>query len=178
MLDSLYQALFRPSADLTPLSLGGAWGFWVLLSILQAFQWGAFMDLDAVGILAMTIGVFALNVLAWLWLSALIQLLAEFSGGKGHGLETLEAIAAAFWPGILWAPLSAVEGPLGKFAQLLSFALFVWIAVLLVRAIARTHGLHWGQSTLCLLGAGATATLSAVALLVAPLTALIVYLAA
>lgn len=178
MLESLYQSLFRPNEAPVPLSQGGMWGFWVLLSTLQGFQFGAQLAVDATGILALTLGFFTLNTLAWLWLSALTQLLAEFSGGKGHGLETLGAIASAFWPGILMAPLGAVAGPPGKFAQLLSFGVFVWIAVLLVRAIARTHDLSLGKSTLCLLGASATATLSAVALLVAPLTALIVYLGA
>ncbi len=177
MLDSLYTTLFRPSVAPVAPPLRVAWGIWFLLSLLEAMSLAGALSLGVGGLLAMLVLVFVLNVVGWFWLAAASNLLAQVLGGKGAAESTLTAIAQAYWPLILLAPLAALEPWLGLLAPLLTFGVFVWAYFGVVRAISRAHALSMGRSVLVLLGSGAAIGLGVMALLITPVLALLTALA-
>lgn len=172
MLDSLYQTLFRPREPITPLSLGAALGLMLLLSVLCGLGLAGMLDLEAFGAMGLTLSFFLLLSLGWFWLSSTTSLLAQLMGGKGTGPMTMGAIAAAFWPLLLTAPLKAAEPWLGRLSDLLGFGLYLWVILGMVRAIASAHELGWGRSALCLMGSGAAAFLGLGVLIAMPLVIL------
>jgi hypothetical protein len=168
MLDSLYTTLFRPSEAPVAPPLRVAWGIWFLLSLLEAMRFAGVLSLGPGGLVFMLLLVFVLNVAGWFWLAAASNLLAQVLGGKGSAEPTLTAIAQAFWPLILLAPLAAAEPWLGLLAPLLTFGVFVWAYYGVVRAISRAHALSMGRSVLVLLGSGAAVGLGLIALVLTP----------
>jgi len=177
LLDSLYNTLLRPSEAPVAPPLRVAWGIWFILSLLEAMRFAGALSLGPAGLLGLLVLVFFLNVLGWFWLSASSNLLAEMLGGKGSAQPTLGAIAQAFWPLILLAPLGAAAPWLGLLAPLLTFAVYLWAYLGVVRAISRAHELSTGRSVLVLLGSGAAVGLGLLALLLTPVLALISALA-
>ena len=173
LLDSLYTTLFRPSEAPVAPPLRVAWGIWFMLSLLEAMRLAGALSLGPGGLLGMLALVFCLNVLGWFWLSASSNLLAQALGGKGAAEPTLGAIAQAFWPLILLAPLGAAEPWLGFIGPLLTFAVYLWAYLGVVRAISRAHALSMGRAVLVLLGSGAAIGLGVLAMLLTPLLALV-----
>lgn len=177
MLDSLYTTLFRPSEAPVAPPLRVAWGIWFTLSLLEAMRLAGALSLGPGGLFGLVVLVFGLNVLGWFWLSASSNLLAQLLGGQGTGEPTLGAIAQAFWPLILLAPLGAAAPWLGLLAPLLTFFVFLWAYYGVIRAISRAHALSMGRSVLVLVGSGAAIGLGLLALLLTPVLALISALA-
>lgn len=172
MLESVYQSIFRPRAPLIPLSGAGAWALFLLLSVIEAFAIAGNAGAGATGAIFLTLGIFALNVLGWFWLSSSTSLLAELLGGQGNGEATLRTLAAAAAPAILTAPLHAIAPRFEAFAALLTFAIAVWVAINLVRGIAQAHRFGKSRAALCLVGAGAIAALGFGALIGLPIVGL------
>ena len=177
MLDSLYTTLFRPSESPVAPPMRVAWGIWFILSLLEAMSLAGALSLGVGGLMGMLILVFALNVMAWFWFSASSNLLAQLLGGKGSAEPTLAAIAQAYWPMILLAPVSAAEPWLGLFAPLLIVAIVLWAYALVLRAISRAHALSVGRSILVFVGSGAAIGLGLLALLLTPVVAVLSALA-
>lgn len=176
MLESLYLTLFRPGTAAQPLRLGGAWGLWLILAILAALpaagQWG----LGTPGLIGLSTLLFVMLVLGWFGMGALAHLLAELLGGQGDGRAALTAIAAAFWPSVLIAPLEVAAPVLGRFGALLRFLVWLWVVLGLVRAIARSQQLPWGRAALCLVVSGAIAMAGVISAVLAPVVALAIML--
>jgi len=173
MLDSLYTTLFRPSEAPVAPPMRVAWGIWFTLSLLEAMSLAGALSLGPGGLLGLLVLVFALNVMGWFWLSASSNLLAQILGGKGSAEPTLGAIAQAYWPMILLAPVSAAEPWLGMLAPLLTVAIVFWAYAGVVRAISRAHDLTTGRSVLVLLGSGTAIGLGLLALLLTPVLAVL-----
>lgn len=178
MLDSLYTTLFRPSEAPVAPPLRVAWALWFVISLLEAMRLAGALGLGPGGLLLVLSLVFGLNVLGWFWLSASSNLLAQVLGGKGSAEPTLTAIAQAFWPLILLAPLAAAGPWLGFLSPLLTLGVFLWAYLGVIRAIARAHSLSTGRSVLVLLGSGAAVGLGLLALLLTPLLAVLSFLLA
>lgn len=172
MLDSLYTTLFRPSEAPVAPSMGVAWGIWFLLSLLEAMNLAGALALGPGGMVGLFVLVFGLNVMAWFWLSASSNLLAQLLGGKGSGTSTMTAIAQAYWPMILQAPVTAAAPWLGPLAPLLNVAIVIWTYVGVVRALAQVHALSAGRAAVVFIGSGAAIVLGVLALLLTPLISL------
>lgn len=169
MLDSLYTTLFRPAESPVAPPMRTAWGIWFLISLLMAMGLAGSVSAGPWGLFGLTILVFGLNLLGWFWLSAATNLFAQVLGGKGAGEVTLAAIAQAFWPLILLAPLSALEPWLTITASVLSLAVLLWVLVGVVRAVSRAHGLSLGRAALVVVGAWTAVSLGIMGLFVAPI---------
>ncbi|MNX67245.1 Yip1 domain protein [compost metagenome] len=172
MLESVYQSIFRPRAPLIPLSIAGAWALFLVLSVLEGLDLAGAFGAGGAGVLFLTLGLFALKVIGWFWLSSAASLFAELMGGEGDGEATMRALAAAVAPAILLAPLHALAPRFPRLASLLSFAIALWVLVNMVRAIAQAHRFGRSRATLCLIGALGMAGLGFVTLLCLPIVAI------
>jgi len=169
MLDSLYQTLFHPRAALLPLSMGSSWALLLLLAIISGLSWAGRLGLGAGGAIVLTFCFLGLYLLFWFLFSAATTLLAQLMEGKGSGPATMETVAAALWPAMLYGPLTALGGHFEHLAGFLGFVVWVWILVDLVRAIAQVHDMSLGKAALCVLGAFLLAFFGLGALIGAPL---------
>lgn len=160
MLDSLYSTLFRPSE--TRFSISAAWGLWLLLGIVLAFNAAGVIGLGSKGVLVLAVAFISGGLLGWYWLSASIDLLARLMGGQGNVQTTMSAIAQGFWPLLLTAPAIALKTWLPGLGEVISLAVTLWVLFALIRAIRQAHHLNWGRSILCLV---ITVVLSVCALL-------------
>lgn len=173
MLRSLYAGLFHPAEIPLGLSLGQAWGIWALLSLLEAFLLGGALGVGGGGVAALAVLLFGLNSLAWYWFSASANLLAEAMGGSGRGSELLVAVAQAFWPMLLIAPIRAAAPWIGPLSGLLSLLVVIWVVLCLVRMVARTHRLSTAQAGLVVVGSGVAGFLGLISLMLLPVLALV-----
>lgn len=148
MLDSLYSTLFRPSE--TRFSTSVAWGLWLLLSVVLAFNAAGVIGLGSKGALTLIVAFISGGLLGWYWLSASVDLLARLMGGQGDVQTTMVATAQGFWPLLLTAPAIAVKAWLPSLGELISLAITLWVLFALVRGIRQAHHLSWGRSILCL----------------------------
>lgn len=167
MLDSLYLTLFRPRSGPAPLSWAGAWALWSLLAAHGALSFAGKLGLGTAGLFALTLGLLALYGLGWFWLSAAAGLFAQLLGGVGSGPSTMQAIAAAFWPALLEAPVSAMPV---RVSGILGLLVAAWVVVNLVRAIALGHHLGVGRATLSLVGAALAVLFGLGMLILVPVT--------
>ncbi|HEY9899758.1 MAG TPA: YIP1 family protein [Pantanalinema sp.] len=172
MLESVYQTIFRPRSPLLPLSGAGAWALFLIISVFEALGIAGDVGARGTGAVFLTLGLFAINVLGWFWLSSAASLLAELMGGEGSGERTMRTLAAALAPAILSAPLHAIAPRFDRLSALLSFALALWVVVNLVRAIAQAHGFGRSRAALCLVGATGMAALGLGALVGMPIVAI------
>ncbi len=169
MLDSLYQTLFRPRQPLLPLTVTTGWVLVLLLSLLTGLAWAGRLGLGAAGMVLATLTCAGIYLLAWFFLSAATTLLAELQGGQGSGPETMGAIAAAFWPALLFGPLSALSDRFDRLSGILGLVVSLWIVVSLVRAVAQAHRLSLARASVCVFGAGLLAVMGLGALIGTPL---------
>lgn len=172
MLESIYQTILRPRSALIPLSGAGAWGLLLVLSALQALMLAGDFGAPGRGAVFLTLGIFAVGVLGWFWLSSAASLLAELMGGEGSGEATLRTLAAALAPAILLAPAHALASRMERLSALLTLVIVLWVIVNLVRALAQAHRFDKGRAVLCLVGAGGLAMLGLGALVGLPIVAI------
>lgn len=178
MLDSLYQTLFRPKAPLLPLTVPSGWGLVLLLSVITGLGWAGRLGLGAAGMVLVSLSCVGIYLLAWFFFSAATALLAELQDGQGRGPETMGAIAAAFWPALLYGPLTALGDRFDRLAGVLGLVVFLWILTGVVRAVAQVHRLSLSRAALCVLGAGLFAMMGLGALIGTPLLFLALVIAA
>jgi len=84
--------------------------------------------------------------------TALIHFFARLFGGQGGYWNLFSAYAFAGFPMIIAVPVTFVAGFLGLFGMiisgLVSFALSIWVLVLMILGIRESHGLSTGMSIL------------------------------
>lgn len=169
MLDSLYQTLFRPRAPLAPLTVTTGWGLLLVVSVLTGLGWAGRLGLGATGMGLVTLSAVTLYLFAWFFFSASATLLAQLQDGQGRGPETMGAVATAFFPALLYGPLTALGDRFDRLASVLGLVVFLWIVTDLVRAVAQVHGLGMARAALTVLGAGMLAFMGLGALVGAPI---------
>lgn len=177
MLDSLYQTLFRPLAPLLPLTVTTGWALILLTSLIAGLAWAGRLGLGATGLVLVTLGVVSLYLLAWFFLAAATTLLAQLQDGQGDGPATMGAMAAAFWPALLFGPITALGDRFERLAGALGVVVVLWIALDLVRAVAQVQRLSLARAALCLAGAGLLALMGVGALAGAPVMLLALVIA-
>lgn len=84
--------------------------------------------------------------------TAILQLGAEFLGGRGRGLELFIALALANIPYIFSAPLALVDRLAHGLGSVANLALFIWVFALNIIALKEVEGFSTGRAffTLCL----------------------------
>lgn len=143
--DRLLALLLILASLFTALSHGwtGAWGLFFLLAAFGVLTFAGKFALGTPGLLALTLG------------------------GVGSGPSTMQALAAAFWPAMLEAPVSTLPE---RFSGVLGLLVAAWVVINLVRAIALGHHLGMGRTTLSLAGATLAALFRLGGLILVPLT--------
>lgn len=168
MLTSLYSALFRPTADRlshdrVALVIGALVLIVLILNAAGAIgvgPWGVI----GIGILFAFAG-----LVGWYWLSASVNLVAQWFGGQGTGQATAIAITQGLFPLILTAPaIAAGEWSVG-FGALFSLAISIGVLILWVIAIREAHYLSWWKAIVTLVVTFALSGFALLGLLIWPL---------
>ncbi len=161
-LEILYDVLFSPAAAMRQIAarqpVGQAFGAFLLsvlipagaaYFVLQTFGAGKFSG-------AAIFVAIAARLAAWFVGAAILQLVAEFYGGRGTALGLFAAIGFAHLPAIFVVPLAvaALLLPAGAAAIVLAaggLVLLLWILSLVVVAIQGAHGFGAAKAVLVLL---------------------------
>ena len=159
MLDSFYNAIFRPAE--VRRSAQAALAIALLVIIILALNAAGAVNSGVGGLIGFTILFLLSGGLGWYWFAASMNLIAQLLGGQGDGPTTMQATAQALWPLLLVGPEAAAARWSGGLGALFSLAISIGILITLVNAIRRTHQLSWVLATLCLV---ITLTLSFLAL--------------
>ncbi len=161
-LEILYDVLFSPREAMRQIAArrlaGQAFGAFLLSVLVPA---GAvYFVLQAFGVAkfagaALFVGA-AARLVAWFVGAAVLQLIAEFYGGRGTAVGLFAAIGFAHLPGIFFVPLAvaALLLPVGAAAIVLAaggLVLVFWILSLVVIAIQGAHNLGAAKAVLVLL---------------------------
>ncbi|MDJ0703775.1 MAG: hypothetical protein QNJ46_10890 [Leptolyngbyaceae cyanobacterium MO_188.B28] len=149
MLDSLYNAIFRPAEARR--SAQATLAIALLIIIILALNAAGATHSGVGGLIGFIILFLLAGGLGWYWFSASINLIAQLLGGQGDGSATMQATVQALWPLLLAGPAAASTGWSVGLGALFSLAINVGILITLVSAIRRTHQLSWVLATLSLL---------------------------
>lgn len=161
-LELLYDVLFSPAAAMRQIAarrpVGQAVAAFLLSIVIPAMAIYFVVQSTAAGRWAGAFFAVAVCVRFAMWFvgSAVLQLIAEFFGGRGSALGLFAAIGFAHVPLIFMVPLAVAAmllpsglGPLALAAG--GLALVFWVLGLTVVAIQGAHGLSAAKAVLVLL---------------------------
>ncbi len=156
-LETIYGVFFSPVAAFEAIAenppVGQAVLFFLIVQMLSLINGVAMVReqfpnlLGSAFISFLPIMILAMALIGWFFNASVLQLLAEFLGGKGRGRQLFTALGFTYAPSLFSAPVSLLIGEnWPRAANLLTFALTVWVVVLTVLAVRSVHGLSTGKS--------------------------------
>lgn len=162
-LDNLYGALFTPRLTFAVLAadppLGQAIILFVITNVVGATTMGSQLlaglgtgGRGALAPLMLIASLLIFSFVMWFLSAAVLNLLAEFLGGRGRGYVLFVLLAFGEAPGLLTGPIRILRGTfLGPVAALASIAVYLWALWLTVVAVGASHQLSLKRSGLAVL---------------------------
>ncbi len=159
-LDNLYGALFTPRRAFADLAADPPLGQAVILFVIIDVVGAATMSSRLLtglgaggrGILApvgLIVSLLVFSFFLWFLSAAVLNLLAEFLGGRGRGATLFVLLAFAEAPALLTGPIRILRTTfLGPIAVLASIAVYLWTLWLTVEAVGASHQLSFKRSLL------------------------------
>jgi hypothetical protein len=149
VLDSIYAAIFRPTADIR-FSTQASIAIGLLAILVLALNAAGRVNAGVGGAIGFLLLFFFGGLLGWYWLSASINLLAQLLGGQGDGRATLESVARGLWPILLTAPAIAASDWSNLLGALFSLAVILGTFITLTIAIRHAQQLSLLSAIVCL----------------------------
>ena len=156
-LEVVYGMFFSPTETFAAIArfpmVGRAVLFFLFVQLLSTVNGIAvireqFPDLLGAGLITFfPVMIMIMALIGWFLNTAVLQLLAEFLGGKGRGAALFTALGFAYAPSLFSAPLTVLLT--NVYPRLLNVATFIitlWVLVLTVLAIRTVHGFSTGKA--------------------------------
>ncbi len=157
ILEIVYGMFFSPSSTFATIArhpmVGKAILFFLFVQLLSTVNGIAVVreqlpDLLGSGFVTVfPVMILTMAMIGWFLNAAVLQLLAEFLGGKGRGATLFTALGFAYAPALFSAPVTVLlTNTYPKLLNLVTFVITVWVLVLTVLAIRTVHGFSTGKA--------------------------------
>jgi hypothetical protein len=157
----IYGMFFSPAATFSALArfpvASRAAIFFLLVQLLSSINGMAvvreqFPDLVGTGIVFFPVLLIIMAFIGWFLNTSVLQLLAEFQGGKGRGIQLFTALGFAYAPSLFSAPVTLLlSNTYPRLLNVITFIITIWVIVLNVLAIRVIHGFSTGKAVWTLL---------------------------
>jgi hypothetical protein len=157
ILEVIYGMFFSPVVTFAAIAkhsmVGRAVLFFLFVQLLSTVNGIAFIreqapDLIGTGLTTVfPVMMMTMALIGWFLNAAVLQLLAEFLGGKGRGTALFATLGFAYAPALFSAPLTLLLSNVNpRMLNLTTFILTIWVMVLSVLAVRTVHGFSTGKA--------------------------------